>query len=211
MLGPNPLTMFPLQGIQSLCFLKNIISSPNITVGDYSYYDDFETVENFKKNVKYHFEFTGDKLIIGKFCQIASGVEFIMNGGNHLLDAVSTFPFAVFGNGWEKAMEGKSYPYRGDTVIGNDVWIGYRSLIMPGVKIGDGVVIATASVVTKDIPPYSIVGGNPAAVIRRRFSEADIARLLEIRWWNWDPAKITRNVTALTSNDVDALERIANS
>lgn len=211
MYGPDLLTKFPLQDITTLCFLKNIISSPNITVGDYTYYDDFESVENFKKNVKYHFDFTGDKLIIGKFCQIASGVEFIMNGGNHLVEGISTFPFSIFGNGWEGAMEGKAFPNKGNTEIGNDVWIGYRSLIMPGVKIGDGAIIATASVVTKDIPPYSIVGGNPAKILRRRFDEAVIGKLLEIRWWNWDAAKITKNVRTLTSNDIHALEMLAKS
>ena len=211
MYGPDLLTKFPLQDITTLCFLKNIISSPNITVGDYTYYDDFESVENFKKNVKYHFDFTGDKLIIGKFCQIASGVEFIMNGGNHLVEGISTFPFSIFGNGWEGAMEGKAFPNKGNTEIGNDVWIGYRSLIMPGVKIGDGAIIATASVVTKDIPPYSIVGGNPAKILRRRFDEAVIGKLLDIRWWNWDAAKITKNVRTLTSNDIHALEMLAKS
>ena len=211
MYGPDLLTKFPLQDITTLCFLKNIISSPNITVGDYTYYDDFESVENFKKNVKYHFDFTGDKPIIGKFCQIASGVEFIMNGGNHLVEGISTFPFSIFGNGWEGAMEGKAFPNKGNTEIGNDVWIGYRSLIMPGVKIGDGAIIATASVVTKDIPSYSIVGGNPAKILRRRFDEAVIGKLLEIRWWNWDAAKITKNVRTLTSNDIHALEMLAKS
>ena len=211
MYGPDLLTKFPLQDITTLCFLKNIISSPNITVGDYTYYDDFESVENFKKNVKYHFDFTGDKLIIGKFCQIASGVEFIMNGGNHLVEGISTFPFSIFGNGWEGAMEGKAFPNKGNTEIGNDVWIGYRSLIMPGIRIGDGAIVATASVVTKDIPPYTIVGGNPAKILRRRFDEAVIGKLLDIRWWNWDAAKITKNVRTLTSNDIHALEMLAKS
>lgn len=205
--GPNPLTKFPMNGITSLCFLKNLISSPNIIIGDYTYYDDFESVDNFIKNVKYHFEFTGDKLIIGKFCQIASGVEFIMNGGNHFIEGISTFPFSVFGHGWERAMDGKHFPNKGNTEIGNDVWIGYRSLIMPGISIGDGSIIATASVVTKDIPPYAIVGGNPAKIIRKRFSDTEIEALLKIRWWDWDAEKITRNVTVLTSNDVPQLER----
>lgn len=206
--GPDPLTKFPLNGIDSLCFLKNILSAPNIIVGDYTYYDDFETVENFKKNVKYHFDFTGDKLIIGKFCQIASGVEFIMNGGNHLVDAVSTFPFSIFGNGWESAMEGKTFPNKGNTEIGNDVWIGYRSLIMPGIRIGDGAIIATASVVTKDIPPYSISGGNPAQLIRMRFDEKTIEKLLQIKWWDWDTEKITKYSNLLTSNNVRLLENL---
>lgn len=206
--GPDPLTKFPLNGIDSLCFLKNILSAPNIIAGDYTYYDDFETVENFKKNVKYHFDFTGDKLIIGKFCQIASGVEFIMNGGNHLVDAVSTFPFSIFGNGWESAMEGKTFPNKGNTEIGNDVWIGYRSLIMPGVRIGDGAIIATASVVTKDIPPYSISGGNPAQLIRMRFDEKTIEKLLQIKWWDWDAEKIAKYANLLTSSNVRLLENL---
>ena len=119
-------------------------------------------MENFEKNVKYHFDFIGDKLIIGKFCMIASDVKFIMNGANHMTEAVSTYPFAVFGNGWEHAMEGKMYPDKGNTVVGNDVWIGYNAVIMPGISIGDGAIIGSCSVVTRDVEPYTIAGGNPA-------------------------------------------------
>ncbi|MEM6768982.1 MAG: CatB-related O-acetyltransferase [Bacteroidota bacterium] len=201
----SPLTTFPLPNYDRLCFLKNVIKNPQIEVGDYTYYDDFETVENFEKNVKYLFDFIGDKLIIGKFCQIASGVTFIMNGANHLTDAVSTYPFAIFGHGWEGAMEGKSYPSRGDTVIGNDVWIGYGATIMAGVTVGDGAIIATKSVVTKDVPPYTIVGGNPAREIRKRFAPEEIERLLEMRWWDWPVEKITANLKALTSGEVKKL------
>lgn len=207
MTGPDPLTVFPLAGYERLCFLKNVVKNPNIVVGDYTYYDDFETVANFEKNVKYLFDFTGDKLIIGKFCMIASGVTFIMNGANHLTDAVSTYPFAVFGNGWEGAMEGKSYPFKGDTVVGNDVWIGYNAVIMAGVHIGDGAIIGSCSVVTKDVEPYTIVGGNPAREIRKRFSDADIQTLLNIKWWDWEPEKRTHHVALLTGNDVQALRR----
>lgn len=135
---PDKNQIFPLPHYDRLCFLKNIVKNLNIIVGDYTYYDDFEDVHNFEKNVKYHFDFVGDKLIIGKFCQIASGVTFIMNGANHLQNSVSTFPFAIFGEDWKDAMEGKSYPTKGDTEIGNDVWIGFDATIMPGVKIGDG-------------------------------------------------------------------------
>jgi virginiamycin A acetyltransferase len=206
MTGPNPATTFPLDGIKTLCFLKNIISLKNVTVGDYTYYDDFENVRNFEKNIRYHFEFTGDTLVIGKFCQIASGVEFIMNGANHLTSGISTFPFSIFGNGWERAMEDKSFPNKGDTVIGNDVWIGYKAMIMPGITIGDGAIVATASVVTRDVPAYAVVGGNPAKLIRMRFGNEDIYRLHKIRWWDWSPEKITRNVRHLTSADIDALE-----
>ena len=203
--GPDKGVKFPLQNYDKLCFLKNVVKNPNIIVGDYTYYDDFEDVENFEKNVKYHFDFTGDKLIIGKFCMIASGVKFIMNGANHLTDAISTYPFAIFGNGWENAMDGKAYPQKGDVIVGNDVWIGHNATIMAGVKIGDGAIIGTNATVVKDVAPYAIVGGNPAKEIRKRFDDRTIEKLLEIAWWNWDIEKITRNVQKLTDNQIDEL------
>lgn len=209
MYGPDKHTIFPLKDYKRLCFLKNIIQHPNIIVGDYTYYDDFEDVRNFEKNVKYLFDFTGDKLIIGKFCMIASDVTFIMNGANHLTDAVSTYPFAIFGNGWEGSMEGKTYPYKGDTVVGNDVWMGYKATVMPGVKIGDGAIIATHSVVTKDVAPYTVVGGNPAVAIKKRFTEEQIQKLLKIRWWDWEIETITQNVQYLSTNDIEKLEEIS--
>ena len=207
MQAPNKDIAFPLKNYDRLCFLKNIIKNPNIIVGDYTYYDDFEDVHNFEKNVKYHFDFTGDQLIIGKFCMIASDVKFIMNGANHLSNAISTYPFAVFGNGWESAMEGKTYPNKGNIEIGNDVWIGYNATIMAGVKIGDGAIIATNSTVVSDVEPYSIVGGNPAKEIKKRFSPEFIERLLKLQWWNWDIEKITKNVQNLTDLDIDKLEK----
>ncbi|MDG4716548.1 CatB-related O-acetyltransferase [Winogradskyella marincola] len=197
---PDPNTVFPLANYDKLCFLKNYIKNPNIEVGDYTYYDDFEAVSNFEKNVKYHFDFIGDKLIIGKFCMIASGTTFIMNGGNHLTEATSAYPFAIFGGAWQHAMDGKSYPTKGNTVIGNDVWIGHNATIMPGVTIGDGSIIAAKAVVTKDVEPYTIVGGNPAKLIKKRFSDDTISKLLELKWWDWDIDKITRNVDKLTSH-----------
>lgn len=203
--GPDKNKTFPLDNYNRLCFLKNIIKNPNIIVGDYTYYDDFENVDNFEKNVKYHFDFIGDRLIIGKFCMIASGVKFIMNGANHLTKAVSAYPFAIFGNGWERAMEGKTYPVKGDIRIGNDVWIGYNATIMSGVTVGDGAIIATNSTVIKDVEPYSVVGGNPAAEIKKRFSGEKIARLLELKWWDWDLEKITNNLPYLTDDRVDRL------
>lgn len=205
MLGPDKHEKFPLKGYDKLCFLKNIIKNPNIIVGDYTYYDDFENVENFEKNVKYLFDFRGDKLIIGKFCMIASGVTFVMNGGNHLTEAISSYPFASFGNGWEKAMEGKTYPNKGNTIIGNDVWIGYNATITAGVTIGDGAIIATNATVVKDVPPYTIVGGNPAKEIKKRFDEETIKKLLEIQWWNWPIEKITENLKNLTDNNTQNL------
>jgi virginiamycin A acetyltransferase len=202
---PNPNTLFPLNGYERLCFLKNLIKNPNIIVGDYTYYDDFETVENFEKNVKYHFDFVGDKLHIGKFCMIASGAEFIMNGANHLINAVSSYPFAIFGDDWAHAMESKVYPQKGDIVIGNDVWIGYQATILSGVTVGHGAIIGSKSVVASDVPAYSIVAGNPARIIRKRFDEETIEKLLALAWWNWNLKKITQNVAHLTGNDVSKL------
>lgn len=203
---PSPTIKFPLAHYDRLCFLKNIIKNPNIIVGDFTYYDDFEDVMNFEKNVKYHFDFVGDKLIIGKFCMIASGVTFIMNGANHLTEAISTYPFAIFGDGWEGAMTGREYPRKGDITIGNDVWIGYNATIMAGVTIGDGAIIATNATVVKDVPPYTIVGGNPARAIKRRFDDETIEKLLELQWWNKPLEWITKNVQALTGNELDELE-----
>ena len=205
--GPNKDQIFPLDNYDRLCFLKNVIKNPNIIVGDYTYYDDFDNVENFEKNVKYHFDFVGDKLIIGRFCMIASNVTFIMNGANHLTNALTTYPFAIFGNGWQTAMDGKTYPNKGDIIIGNDVWIGYNATIMGGVTIGDGAIIATNATIVKDVAAYSMVGGNPATEIKKRFDDDSIRRLLEIKWWNWDMDKITRNLQHLTATDIDELEQ----
>nr|WP_255669458.1 Vat family streptogramin A O-acetyltransferase [Myroides oncorhynchi] len=196
---PDSDDKFPLEHYNRLCFLKNIITNPNIIVGDYTYYDDFESVDNFEKNVKYHFDFIGDKLIIGKFCMIASGVVFIMNGANHKMDGITAYPFNIFGKDWKVAEPKLSdLPYKGDTVIGNDVWIGTNVTIMPGVKVGDGSIIASNTTVTKDVAPYSIVGGNPTKEIKKRFSEQKIQELLEMQWWNWDIEKITANLKYLT-------------
>ncbi len=203
--GPDKHIKFPLHNYDRLCFLKNIVKHPNIIVGDYTYYDDFENVENFENNVKYHFDFVGDKLTIGKFCMIASDVTFIMNGANHLTDALSTYPFAVFGNGWEHAMDGKSYPQKGDITIGNDVWIGYNATIMAGVTIGDGAIIATNSTVIKDVEPYTIVGGNPAKAIKKRFDSNTISKLLDLKWWDWEIEKITKHLQHLTDNNIEKL------
>ena len=204
---PNKDNQFPLENYDKLCFLKNTITNPNIIIGDYTYYDDFENVANFEKNVKYHFDFIGDKLIIGTFCMIASDVKFIMNGANHLTKSISSYPFAIFGNDWKDAMKGKQYPNKGNTEIGNDVWIGYNSTIMPGIKIGDGAIIASNSTVTRNVEPYSIVGGNPAQEIKKRFTPEQIEKLLEIQWWNWDIEKITRNIQYLTDNEIEKLTK----
>ena len=136
---------------------------------------------------------------------IASGVSFIMNGANHLTDSISSYPFAIFGHDWENAMDGKTYPTKGDTIIGNDVWIGHNVTIMPGIQIGDGVIVATNSTVTKNVEPYSIMGGNPAKLIKKRFSEQQIKWLLDTQWWNWDIEKITKNVQNLTGKNIETL------
>jgi len=206
---PNPNTVYPLNNYHRLCFLKNIIDNPNIIIGDFTYYDDLENPLNFEKNVLYHFDFIGDKLIIGKFCAIASNVKFIMNGANHPLNYFTTYPFAIFGHDWEDKMsvEGTS---KGDTIIGNDVWLGYNAVIMPGITIGDGAIIATNSVVTKDIPAYTIVGGNPAQIIRKRFEDEIIALLLELKWWDLSIEKITDYIPILCSNNHEELKKILN-
>jgi virginiamycin A acetyltransferase len=203
----NPLTVFPLSGYDRLCFLKNVVNHPQITIGDYTYYDDFENVENFLKNVRYLFDFSEDHLTIGKFCMLASGIEFIMNGANHLSQAVSAYPFAIFGSDWGNSMDGKSYPTKGDTTIGNDVWIGYRACILPGVTIGDGAIIGSFALVTKDVPPYTIVGGNPAQPIRKRFDEETISCLLKLAWWNWPVELITKYARYITG-DVNLFLRV---
>lgn len=211
MFGPRPNEIHPMKGFDQVCFIKNIITNPNIIVGDYSYYDDPVNSENFENNVLYHYPFIGDKLIIGKFCAIARDVKFIMNGANHKMNCFTTYPFSIFRNGWEKVTpEMDELPIKGDTVIQNDVWIGYNSLIMPGIKIGNGSIIASNSVVVKDVEPYSIVGGNPAKLIRKRFDTEIIDLLESIKWWDWPIEKVTTNLEILTSNDVSKLREISN-
>jgi virginiamycin A acetyltransferase len=204
--GPDPKNKHPMAGFPQVCFIKNTITNPNIIVGDHTYYDDPQDSENFERNVLYHFPFIGDKLIIGKFCAIAKGVQFIMNGANHKLSGISTYPFQIFGNGWEQVMPAMSdLPYKGDTVIGNDVWIGYEALIMPGVKIGNGAIISSRSVVTSDVPAYSIVGGNPAKVLKLRFPKQDIEKLEAIAWWDWPVEKISQHLKDIVSGDISNL------
>lgn len=206
MYGPDPANPHPMEVFPQVCFIKNTVKNPNIIIGDFTYYDDPEDSENFERNVLYHFPFIGDKLIMGKFCAIARGVQFIMNGANHNMAGFSTFPFYIFGNGWETAQpQAGDLPYKGDTVIGNDVWMGYQALIMPGVKIGNGAIISSRSVVTSDVPAYSIVGGNPARVIRQRFTDETISRLEKLAWWDWPVEKITQNLPAIISADLEAL------
>jgi len=203
---PSPNTKFPIENCDRTCFLKNIIKNPQIIVGDYTYYDDPADVHNFEKNVLYLFEFMNDNLIIGKFCQIATGVRFIMNGSNHAMEGISTYPFKVFGEAWGKA--DMSVESKGDTVIGNDVWIGNSATIIQGIKIGHGSIIGTNALVTKDIEPYTIVGGNPAKPIRKRFDQETINFLVSLAWWDWSVEKITDNLEAITTGNITLLKKL---
>lgn len=207
-LGPDPRGLHPLPSEPSMVFLKNVVTNPQIEVGDYTYYHSFDDPLGFEKNVHYAFPFIGDKLIIGRFCSIASGATFLLNGGNHLTETVSSYPFAIFGQGWEHAMP-EAWPHRGDIIIGHDVWIGFEATIMPGVTVGHGAVIAAKSVVASDVPPYAIVAGNPARVIRYRHAEADIERLLALSWWDWPIETITKHARLIATGSVIDLENAA--
>ena len=204
--GPDPRDPHPMRGFPQVCFIRNTVNNPQIEIGEYTYYDDPENSEDFERNVLYLFPFIGDRLVIGRFCAIARGVRFIMNGANHRMSGFSTYPFNIFGGGWERVTPTpEQLPFRGDTVVGNDVWLGYEAMVMPGVKIGDGAIVAARSVVTADVEPYTIVGGNPARALRRRFPDDVIAALLEIRWWDWPVERITRNLEAIVGADLEAL------
>jgi virginiamycin A acetyltransferase len=208
-LGPNPDYLYPNKNLKRICYIKNVITRSNIIVGDYTYYDDIDGAENFEDHVTHHYDFIGDKLIIGKFCAIARGIEFVMNGANHRMASVTTYPFSLMRNGWEKVTpELKDLPLKGDTVIGNDVWIGQNVTVMPGVHIGDGAIIATNSVVTKDVSPYHIAGGNPCKLIRKRFDDELIEYLLKLKWWDWPTGKIFDNLEILCSSDLTRIRAI---
>ncbi|TFL17374.1 CatB-related O-acetyltransferase [Jannaschia formosa] len=211
MTGPDPETLAPMApAYAGMVFLRPLAEGrPNVTVGAYAYYDDpQETRDFFDRNVLHHYDFVGDHLTIGPFCAIAHGVRIFMNGGTHAMDGFSTFPFNIFGGGWEEGFDPATWTavQKGDTVIGPDVWIGDNATVMPGVAIGAGAIVAAMSVVTKDVPPYAIVAGNPARVVRTRFDAATVDRLLAIAWWDWDAAKITRNLNAIRGADLARLE-----
>ncbi len=206
--APDPLTERPVPTWHGTRYLKSIVKNPQIIVGDYSYYDDSRGPEHFEARcVRYLFDFVGDRLIIGKFVAIAQAAQFIMNGANHPLSGFSTFPFSSFA-GWQENAP-VEWPHKGDTIIGNDVWIGREAVIMPGVTIGHGAIIGTRAVVAKDVPPYAVVVGNPGRVAKLRFDEATIATLLDIAWWDWEPETIARHVPAIAGADLDALRRAA--
>lgn len=205
---PSPNVVFPNE-YKTSCFIKNIIKAPNITVGDYTYYDDAADPTGFEKNnVLFNYPEFGDQLIIGKFCQIAFGTKFIMGPANHRLCSATTYPFNVFGGAWTEHTPPhmEQLPRKGDIVIGNDVWIGRESIIMPGVKIGDGAIIAAYSVVTKDVSAYSVYGGNPAQLIKQRFDDELIDLLLRFRWWDLEPEALVDILPLLCDPDLKKLK-----
>lgn len=199
---PDPNAVYPIRGYRQEIYVKPTIKNPNIIVGDFTYIAD----SNFESHVTHHYDWNNDKLIIGKFCQIAAGVEFVMNGANHQMNAVTTFPFYTL-EGWDmKPPEKTDLPLKGDTVIGNDVWIGQNAIILPGVRIGDGVIIGANSVVGSDIDPYTIVVGNPARKIRNRFDDEMIVLLLKFKWWDKDICEINNLIPLLTCSNIEKVK-----
>ena len=201
--------IYPHSKDKDTIYLKSIISNPNIIVGDYIMYNDFirEPTDFEKNNVLYQYPINNDKLLIGKFCSIACGAKFIFNSANHTLSSLSTYPFPIFFEEWGLDVKNitKAWDNKGDIVIGNDVWIGYEAVIMAGVTIGDGAIIGTRSVVTKDVPPYTIVGGAPAKPIRKRFPQNTVDTLLKIKWWDWSKEQIAQHITEIQSGSIEQL------
>ena len=201
---PDPNKVYPIAGIDSVTYIKPTIKNKNIIVGEFTYFSG----DDFERHVIHHYDFYGDKLIIGKFCQIGAGVKFIMNGANHQMNAVSTFPFYVL-EGWKQEVPKMTdMPMKGNTVIGNDVWIGENVTILPGIKIGDGAIVGANSTVSKDILPYSIVGGNPANIIRKRFDNELIDILLKVKWWNKEIDEINSLIPILTDSNLGRVKEI---
>ena len=199
---PNPDRIFPVPDCNTVTYVKPTIKNPNIIVGDFTYFSDVD----FEKHVTHHYDFYGDRLIIGKFCQIASGVNFVMNGANHQMNAVSTYPFYIM-EGWEQEVPPLSeLPHKGDTIIGNDVWIGQNVTILAGVHIGDGAIIGLNSVVGSDVSPYTIVAGNPARTIRKRFDDELINLMLEFRWWDKSVEEINNLIPLLSCSDLEKVK-----
>ena len=196
---PNLNLIFPIKNLDSITYVKPSVKNPNIIVGDFTYFAD----KDFEKHVTHHYDFIGDKLIIGKFCQIAAGVEFIMNGANHQMNAVSTYPFYIFGTWEESAPDKKDLPLKGDTIIGNDVWIGQNVTILPGVHIGDGVIIGANSVVGNNVEPYTIIAGNPAKEIRKRLAPELIEIMEKLKWWDKSIEEINSLIPILTCSDLN--------
>lgn len=203
--------IYPRTGDTQTVYLKNVIGGAGIEVGDYTIYNDFvNDPRDFEKNnVLYHYPINRDRLVVGKFCSIACGARFLFNSANHTLASLSSYPFPLLFEEWglEKKNVADAWDNKGDIVVGNDVWIDYEAVILAGVRIGDGAVIGSRAVVTRDIPPYTIVGGVPARTIRKRFDDTVIARLLDLRWWDWPEEAVRRNIQAIASGCVERLER----
>lgn len=202
--------IYPRTGDNQTVYLKNVITNPNIQVGDFTFYNDFvnDPTEFEKNNVFYQYPVNHDRLIIGKFCSIACGAKFLFNSANHSMKSLSTYPFPIFFDEWglDKMQVATAWDNKGDIVIGNDVWIGYEAVILAGVTIGDGAVIGARAVVTKDVPPYTVVGGVPAKEIKKRFSQQTMDELLRLKWWDWDEDRIARNISAIQSGDLKNLK-----
>ena len=204
--------IYPRTGDKEIVYLKDVVTGPNIEIGDYTIYNDFvRDPRHFEKNnVLYHYPVNGDRLKIGKFCSIACGAKFLFTSGNHSMQSFSTYTFPIFYEEW--GLDGKAirsaWDNKGDIVLGNDVWIGYEAVILSGVTIGDGAIVGARAVVTKDVPPYTIVAGVPARPIRKRFDEETIAKLQALRWWDWDEERLKRCIPAIQSGDMAALERV---
>lgn len=202
--------IYPRPNDNQIVYLKNVITEPNIEIGDYTIYNDFvHDPRDFQKNnVLYHYPINHDCLKIGKFCSVACGAKFLFTSGNHSLKSLSTYTFPIFFDAWDLDTKNitSAWDNKGDIIIGNDVWIGYEAVIMSGVTIGDGAIIGTRAVVTKDVPPYTIVGGVPAKPIRKRFTEDKINRLLKMQWWNWTTDQISRNIDFIQKGEIDSLK-----
>lgn len=205
----NSEILYPRTADMQTIYLKNAITDTSITVGDYTMYNDFvnNPTDFEKNNVLYHYPINHDKLIIGKFCSIACGAKFLFNSANHTMASLSTYPFPLFFDEWEleKKNVTEAWDNKGDIIVGNDVWIGYEAVILAGVTIGDGAIIGTRAVVTKDVPPYTIVGGVPAKPIRKRFDDETIAKLLKLKWWDWSEEKIVQNIQSIKSGHIEQL------
>ena len=207
--APDPTVLHPVAGQPRVVFLRPLVQSANVEVGEYTYYDSHDDPLAFERDAVLY-AFGPERLIIGRFCAIASGVRFVMPGANHADRGPSTFPFGVFGPPWDATMDiVMSAPSRGDTVVGHDVWLGYSALVLPGVTIGHGAVVAAASVVARDVPPYAVVVGNPSRVVRSRFSADDVERLLRAAWWDWPVELVTEHARTIMAGTPAELERIA--
>lgn len=205
---PKPNKIYPRTNDIKTIYLKNVITNPNISIGDFTIYNDFiNDPRDFEKNnVLYHYPINNDKLIIGKFCSIACGAKFIMTSANHTNSSFSTYPFPIFFEEWDENLNvSDAWDNKGDIVIGNDVWIGYDAVIMSGIHIGHGAIIGTRAVVTNDVPPYAIVGGIPAKIIKMRYDDVIIKNLLDIKWWNWDVEYIQKYLSNIRSGSIQLI------